>query len=581
MEAWVNPRGAAFTRIIFAQPSTSNFAALCTGSSNQIYFYVVVNGVTHSIATTNTMPQNQWTHVAARWTSGTNTPEVFFNGVLQAGASGGTSSTGTSGMLTLGTRPGGAQYFNGAVDEVRIWSVARTQCQIQGNYQRMLTGPEPNLLLNYSCNQGTGGGNNAGVTSLPDNSGNANNGTLSNFALTGTNSNWITSNAGITSSGSQAGGVSISQSTAVCSGASYTFPDGSTQSNITTTVSHVSTFPGPGGCDTLITTTVSANPTYNQSDSATVCSGGSYTFHDGTSQSNITSPMIHTSLLQTQQGCDSIIITFLDVASPASTNETAAVCSGDSYTFPDGSTQTNITSQVVYTSNLQGSGGCDSLVITTVNVNQDYQITEVVDFCPYNDYTFPDGTVMTNITQDAIYTSYLTTQAGCDSIIITNIVVVPIDTSVYINSGTLSSNTTLPTVTYQWLDCNNGFAPIAGATNSTFTPASSGSYAVALSMWFCTDTSLCHNVTVVGSEVPQPAASLQVYPNPSNGKIWVKSSVWIDGKVEVMDLRGVLLKTVSCQSDEVMLDCSDLSKGVYLLRISAAEGIKVERFVIE
>ena len=33
---------------------------------------------------------------------------------------------------------------------------------------------------------------------------------------------------------------------------------------------------------------------------------------------------------------------------------------------------------------------------------------------------------------------------------------------------------------YQWLDCNNNNAPIAGATNSTFVPTGSGTYSVAI-----------------------------------------------------------------------------------------------------
>ncbi|MCB0381476.1 MAG: hypothetical protein KDD24_09485, partial [Flavobacteriales bacterium] len=49
--------------------------------------------------------------------------------------------------------------------------------------------------------------------------------------------------------------------------------------------------------------------------------------------------------------------------------ETDAVCSGGSYTFPDGTTQNNITTTVVYNSTLQTTQGCDSIVETTVNVN--------------------------------------------------------------------------------------------------------------------------------------------------------------------------------------------------------------------
>ncbi|MBK9453358.1 MAG: LamG domain-containing protein [Bacteroidetes bacterium] len=113
MEAWVYPTGAIFSRIIYAQSTTNSFATMSTGGTNNIYFYVVANGTNYSAATTATLPSNQWTHVAARWTAGTNAVAVFFNGVLQASSPGGSSSTGTSGLLTLGTRPGGCTIFSG------------------------------------------------------------------------------------------------------------------------------------------------------------------------------------------------------------------------------------------------------------------------------------------------------------------------------------------------------------------------------------------------------------------------------------------------------------------------------------
>ena len=196
-EAWVYPTGSAFSRIIFAQSSSANFATITIGTDNRIYFYVVAGGITYSMVTIAAIPGNDWTHVAARWTAATNSPEIFFDGILQPGTDGGTSSTGTNNLMTIGTRPGGAQYFPGTLDEVRVWSSARTQPQIAANFNVEIT-PQPNLVDYYKFNQGIPGGNNAGITTLNDSSTPFNNGTLSNFALNGTTSNWIASTAPIT-----------------------------------------------------------------------------------------------------------------------------------------------------------------------------------------------------------------------------------------------------------------------------------------------------------------------------------------------------------------------------------------------
>ena len=48
------------------------------------------------------------------------------------------------------------------------------------------------LVALYHFDQGTVGADNSGITTLIDASGNANNGTLNNFALTGATSNWAT-----------------------------------------------------------------------------------------------------------------------------------------------------------------------------------------------------------------------------------------------------------------------------------------------------------------------------------------------------------------------------------------------------
>lgn len=221
IEGWVNPRGSGFARIFFAQASTSNFVSLGTNTGNTIYFYVIKNNTTVSVATTAGIPQNQWTHVAARWTSATSTAEVFFNGVLQSTVAGGSSSTGTSGLVTIGARTGGSQYFNGQLDEVRVWNTALSACQIQANINNTISGTQVNLIMNYNFNQGAAGATNTTVTALPDLSGNAYNGTLTNFALTGTTSNWVNSTASITATGFSTIAVSAvtSQTNISCNGA--------------------------------------------------------------------------------------------------------------------------------------------------------------------------------------------------------------------------------------------------------------------------------------------------------------------------------------------------------------------------
>lgn len=84
-----------------------------------------------------------------------------------------------------------SQFYNGDIDEFRIWTEVRTQGEIQANMNNELTGNEANLLVYYNFNQGISGGNNIGITQVTDNSLNSNDGNLNDFNLNGATSNFI------------------------------------------------------------------------------------------------------------------------------------------------------------------------------------------------------------------------------------------------------------------------------------------------------------------------------------------------------------------------------------------------------
>ena len=81
--------------------------------------------------------------------------------------------------------------IDAVIDEVRIWNIARTESEINNNISSELSLPQTGLVAYYKFNQGISGGNNSTETNLTDETGD-NNGTLSDFALNGTNSNWVT-----------------------------------------------------------------------------------------------------------------------------------------------------------------------------------------------------------------------------------------------------------------------------------------------------------------------------------------------------------------------------------------------------
>ncbi|TYA89162.1 LamG-like jellyroll fold domain-containing protein, partial [Seonamhaeicola marinus] len=133
---------------------------------------------------------NQWTHIAGVLDG--SEIRIYIDGVLQDTTIGvaGSGFPNNTNPILIG-RNNINENFDGDIDEIRIWTVARTQSEINSNKDSELLGNEAGLLAYYNFNQGNAGGNNSTETTLNDITSNNYDGTLGNFALTGTTSNWL------------------------------------------------------------------------------------------------------------------------------------------------------------------------------------------------------------------------------------------------------------------------------------------------------------------------------------------------------------------------------------------------------
>ena len=155
----------------------------------------------NSVKDNVTLTPNIWYHVAVTYDATTNTMKLYKDGIL--------ISTNT-GVLPFGADPCvfiGAigtdisaalanSFFNGSLDDVRIWNTVLTATNILNRKNCELVGNEPGLVAYYKFNQGIAGANNAGITNLINSSTTTGlDGTLFNFALSGTTSNWAAGTA--------------------------------------------------------------------------------------------------------------------------------------------------------------------------------------------------------------------------------------------------------------------------------------------------------------------------------------------------------------------------------------------------
>lgn len=128
----------------------------------------------------DTWPANTWIHVAAVLDP-TDGMKMYINGIEQTDTDASTSAI-TPGIAGDNATIGkwgimNVRHFDGDIDEVRLWDDARTENEIRTNLCKKLLGNEPGLKAYYNFDNITG-------TSLPDESTNTNDGTLSGFGAT-------------------------------------------------------------------------------------------------------------------------------------------------------------------------------------------------------------------------------------------------------------------------------------------------------------------------------------------------------------------------------------------------------------
>lgn len=145
------------------------------------------------------------------------------------------------------------------------------------------------------------------------------------------------------------------------------------------------------------------------------------------------------------------------------------------------------------------------------------------------------------------------------------------DLSVSVSANVLSAAQN--GASYQWVDCNNANAPIAGATNQTFAPTANGSYACEITMGSCTNLTNCETISTIGL-MENSKEMIAVFPNPTTSTIQIQSSDVIENTT-IFDMRGNLVLQFAGNSTSVeQLEC-----GMYLISVKTEKGLYQSKFV--
>ena len=256
-------------------------------------------------------------------------------------------------------------------------------------------------------------------------------------------------------------------------------------------------------------------------------------------------------------GCDSFLTIDLIVNS-TDTILNPVVCS--SYTSPSGLYVWDSTG--TYQDTIPASGGCDSTFTINLTVNNSFS-SRVDSAC--QSYTSPSGHIWT---MSGTYVDTIPNMAGCDSLISIDLTVNSLDTSVTQNGNTLTSNAT--GVSYQWVNCDNNFAAIPGATNSSYTVTFNGNYAVIISDSACSDTSACIFLTPTSIQSSLFSNAVQAVPNPHQDALRLDLPMEYDQiELKISDLAGKQIFQGSYANLRSIPLKIDAAPGIYIVRIKA------------
>ena len=242
----------------------------------------------------------------------------------------------------------------------------------------------------------------------------------------------------------------------------------------------------------------------------------------------------------------------------------AYLCGGDSI-FVGGAWQTE---PGVYTDEFIGETGCDSTVITTLDIGSVTSGELNYQGCVGDGTSFNiNGTTYDESNPTGM--ELLVNSEGCDSVLTIDLQFTALDLGVSVDESTVSVNQ--DNASYQWVDCNDDFNPIDGATSQSYTaPFFGGDFAVEVSLNGCTQLSDCIEVMPTStSELTLQDTDFQIIPNPFNQEFWLQS----DYGTKINDIR--LLNSIGQElqifqfiaGSVIELRPVDIPGGLYLLKI--------------
>ncbi len=159
VEAWVNPESFPTTTCVVV--SKWNPSANCSyrfginGSNALVVISDDGDALSVPQSVSETFTTGKWKHVAWIYDASAGSCEVVINGSSVGTATSLDTSIYNGGAdFVIGAQDNNVNYFDGLVDDVRVWNDKRTVTEIANNFQKELVGNEAGLVGYWKLDNG-------------------------------------------------------------------------------------------------------------------------------------------------------------------------------------------------------------------------------------------------------------------------------------------------------------------------------------------------------------------------------------------------------------------------------------------
>lgn len=171
-----------------------------------------------------------------------------------------------------------------------------------------------------------------------------------------------------------------------------------------------------------------------------------------------------------------------------SSSQNVSICQGESYQLPDGVFENT---DGTYISVIPSTTGCDSMITTNLTVVPNLTRSETVYFCQGTSHVLPDGS---SVSTPGVYSSNIDNVTGCDSVITTTLLFYP---------------SPIISVTPEQISCFGGrgsvtLNPISGTAPFTFGPQPTTNLVSGTYTYSMTDANGCVDSSTIIID-PQPS----------------------------------------------------------------------------